>query len=59
MLKRKDYMTLVDSFMAHEDQINKIINTLEDLKTTVEITHIENINSDEILLRSIRQTQND
>lgn len=57
MLKKKDHISLMESYRHNEDQITKIINAIDALKTSIQLQHLENINSDEVLLRSIRQTQ--
>ncbi|MDG5786657.1 hypothetical protein QA612_04075 [Evansella sp. AB-P1] len=56
MIKREDITELIHHLESPEEQVELIQEALMELKMSVEQKHIENINSDELLLRSIRQT---
>ena len=54
MMKRKDMEELIVQLITNEEKVEIIQETLETLKLSVETKHMENINSDELLLRSFR-----
>ncbi|MDQ0254547.1 K+/H+ antiporter YhaU regulatory subunit KhtT [Evansella vedderi] len=55
MMKRKDLVDIMEQLVIHEESLENIHDALGNLKSSVEIKHMENINADEILLRSIRE----
>ncbi|SDZ33921.1 hypothetical protein SAMN05421736_11054 [Evansella caseinilytica] len=53
MMKKSDVKDMVEHYITQEEQTEAIQSALDDLKRSVEEKHLENINSDELLLRSI------
>ncbi|WP_142303642.1 hypothetical protein [Evansella halocellulosilytica] len=53
MVRKKDIADITLQLDEQEEQIQATYDTLHELRRSVEEKHIENINSDEILLRSI------
>lgn len=56
MIKKDDLAGIIEQLIINEEQIEHIQKKLEELQLSVELKHIENINSDELLLRSIKQS---
>ncbi|MBU9722270.1 MULTISPECIES: hypothetical protein [Bacillaceae] len=55
MIKKEDFEELSEQLIIQEEQIEVVHELLEDLQVNVDVKHRENINSDEILLRYIRE----
>ncbi|UCZ52668.1 hypothetical protein LGQ02_17945 [Bacillus shivajii] len=53
MVKRKDISEITVQLEEQEEQIQATYDTLHELRRSVDEKHLENINSDEMLLRSI------
>ncbi|MFA9558939.1 hypothetical protein ACERII_16635 [Evansella sp. AB-rgal1] len=56
MMKQQDLIELMEQFVTQEEYAESIQEALLELKKSVNLKHIENINSDELILRSIMQT---
>ncbi|MBU9712798.1 hypothetical protein [Evansella tamaricis] len=55
MVKTSELDGLIQQMICQEENLESVHCLLDDLKTSIEIKHLENINSDEFLLRSIRE----
>ncbi|PYZ92821.1 hypothetical protein CR194_14320 [Salipaludibacillus keqinensis] len=53
MIKHDDLEEMNEQLYEQEESLKNIQNNLKDLKLNMEIKHIENMNSDDVLLRSI------
>lgn len=56
MVKKEDLAGVMEQLIINEEQVEQMNESLEQLKLSVQLKHIENINSDEILLRSIKHS---
>ncbi|UTR11743.1 hypothetical protein MM300_05425 [Evansella sp. LMS18] len=54
MIKRNDLEEIIVQLLTQEEKVEIIQDLVESLRHSVEAKHLENINSDELLLRSIR-----
>ncbi|WP_078594355.1 hypothetical protein [Evansella clarkii] len=54
MIKRNDLEEIIVQLLTQEEKVEVIQDLVESLRHSVEAKHLENINSDELLLRSIR-----
>lgn len=57
MVKKDDLSGVIEQLIMNEEQIDTVQKTIEHLKQSVELKHLENINSDEFLLRSIKHVE--
>ena len=57
MVRKDDLSGVIEQLIMNEEQIDMVQHTIEYLKQSVELKHLENINSDEFLLRSIKQVE--
>ncbi|RKL68380.1 hypothetical protein CR203_07840 [Salipaludibacillus neizhouensis] len=56
-IKRDDLDELNECLFDQQENLKHIQDTLQELKVNLDIRHIENMNSDDVLLRSILDNQ--
>ncbi|ADU31836.1 hypothetical protein Bcell_3595 [Evansella cellulosilytica DSM 2522] len=55
MLKKNQLDGVIELLINQEEKVESLQKSIEDVKFSVEMKHLDNINADELLLRSIQQ----